>query len=94
MKLYSLANYPILSYISLSPILYRIFCCLYRIFHFNLYCNTSTYQLIEDPCKELANISSLVISQFIKEFPDTSEDTLLLSALIIRNILVFDCKAR
>ena len=42
MKLYSLANYPVLSYISLYPILYRIFCCLYRIFHFSLYCNTST----------------------------------------------------
>ena len=41
MKVYSLANYPVLSYISLYPILYRIFCSLYRIFCFNLYCNTT-----------------------------------------------------
>jgi hypothetical protein len=33
MQLYSLANYPVLSYISLYPILYRIFCSLYRIFY-------------------------------------------------------------
>ena len=34
-----------LSYISLYPILYRIFCCLYRIFYFNLYCNTNLKSL-------------------------------------------------
>ena len=46
--------------------------------------------------EQLANISSLVNPQYIKEFPDTGgNDTLLLSEILIRTIiLVFDYEAR
>ena len=64
MKLYSLANSPVLSYIALYPILYRIFCCLYRIFQFSLYCNTTTNSIIPK-CyiqEYLANVLKLLSS--------------------------------